>query len=219
MADAHSGDWLQAIPSQKLGLWLQNTDFRRALRFRLGIPISDEITACLQCQAPADRYGDHALSCVKTGYTRRHYDLVHVIRSLLALNCSTVLSERTLEPQYPNLRVDLVAPIEGRVTAYDVTIVHPTNRSMDPCLATKAEHLKLSTYKVPCNSKDWEFSPLAFNTYGGTGPISKRALDKIFDDVIAKHVSSNLKASTLWQRVSLGLMRAFLLGHPIAHMD
>ena len=33
LADTHSGDWLQATPSQKLGLWLQNTDFRHALRF------------------------------------------------------------------------------------------------------------------------------------------------------------------------------------------
>ena len=34
LADTHSGDWLHATPSQKLGLWLQNTDFVRALRFR-----------------------------------------------------------------------------------------------------------------------------------------------------------------------------------------
>ena len=127
-----------------------------------------------------------------------------------------MLSERTLNPQYPHLRVDLVAPIEGRSTAFDVTIVHPTNRAMDPCLATKAE-------QEPCNSKDWGFAPLAFNTYGGMGPASKRALNKIFDDVAAKHASSNLMSSSLWQRVSLGLMKAvtrqFLLGHPTALMD
>jgi len=127
---------------------------------------------------------------------------VHVIRSLLALNGTPVLSERTLDPQYPNLRVDLVVPIEGRTTAFDVTIIHPTNRAMDPCLATKAEQLKLSTYKEPRNSKDWGFAPLAFNTYGGMGPASKRALNKIFDDVAVKHASSNLMSSSLWQRVS-----------------
>ena len=31
LAATHSGDWLHATPSQKLGLWLQNTDF---VRFR-----------------------------------------------------------------------------------------------------------------------------------------------------------------------------------------
>ena len=74
LADTHSGDWLHATPSQKLGLWLQNTDFVRALRFRLGLP--------------------------KTGYTRRHYDLVHVIRTLLALHGVPVLSEQTLKPTH-----------------------------------------------------------------------------------------------------------------------
>ena len=64
-----------------------------------GVPISDVVAPC---GAPSDWYGDHALSCARTGYTRRHYDLVHVIRSLLSLN-------GTLDPQYPHLRVDLEA--------------------------------------------------------------------------------------------------------------
>ena len=98
MPYVYSGDWLQATPSQKLGLWLQNTDFRRALRFRLGVRISDVVVPCPQCGAPSDWYGDHALSCVRTWYTRRHYDLVHVIHTLLALNGTLVLSERILDP-------------------------------------------------------------------------------------------------------------------------
>ena len=57
LADTHSSDWLHATPSQKLGLWLQNTDFVRALRFSLGIPICTENT-CAQCGAD---------SCAKNG--------------------------------------------------------------------------------------------------------------------------------------------------------
>ena len=217
LADTHSGDWLHATPSQKLGLWLQNTDFVRALRFRLGLPICADIT-CARCGALADPYGDHALSCTKTGYTRRHYDLVHVIRTLLALNGVPVLSEQTLKPYHPQLRVDLVAPIEGILTALDVTIAHPTNRSQDSCLVTKAEHVKISTYREPCKDVGWEFEPLAFSTFGGMGPIFRKALSKILDEVAAKHISSGISSASLWQRVSLGLMKAvtrqFLLGHP-----
>ena len=132
---------ITCTPSQKLGLWLQNTDFvRGALRFRLGIPICAE-TTCAQCGALADSYGDHTLSCAKTGHTRRHYDLVHVIRALLALKGTPVLSEQTLKPYHPQLRVDLVAPVEGRMTALDVTIAQPANRSQDPCLRSRLKYL------------------------------------------------------------------------------
>ena len=66
----------------------------------------------------------------------------------------------------------------------------------------------------------WDFEPLAFNTFGGMGPMSRKALGKILDEIAAKHVSSGVLSSSLWQRVSLGLMKAvtrkFLLGHPTA---
>ena len=106
------------------------------------------------------------------------------------------------------------------MTALGVTIAHPANRSQDPCLATKAEQINISTYRGPCNDLGWDFEPLAFNTFGGMGPMSWKALGKYLDEIAVKHVSSGVLSSSLWQRVSLGLMKAvtrqFLLGHPKA---
>ena len=56
------------------------------------------------------------------------------------------------------------------MTALDVTIAHPANRSLDP------EQIKISTYRGPCNDLGWDFEPLAFNTFGGMGPMSRNAL-------------------------------------------
>ena len=75
-----------------------------------------------------------------------------------------------------------MAPIEGILTALDVTIAHPTNRSQDSCLVIKAEHVKISTYREPCKDVGWEFKPLAFSTFGGI-PISRKALSKVLDEV------------------------------------
>ena len=70
LADTHSGDWLYATLSVKMGLWLTSVDFIRALRLRLGLPVAEE-SVCAKCGRESDAYGDHTISCVRRGYVRR----------------------------------------------------------------------------------------------------------------------------------------------------
>ena len=64
---AHSGDWLNAIPSPALGLHLKSQEFQFMCRYRLGIPVFDNEGSCPACKLFSDDLGDHAISCGSEG--------------------------------------------------------------------------------------------------------------------------------------------------------
>ena len=58
----HAGDWLNVVPSPILGLHLRPSEFRYSCLYLLGAPFFQEEGPCTACQAPSDRFGDHAIS-------------------------------------------------------------------------------------------------------------------------------------------------------------
>ena len=55
---AHSGDWLNTIPSAALGLHLKGLEFQYMARYRLGIPVYDSNGPCPSCAQRSDEMGD-----------------------------------------------------------------------------------------------------------------------------------------------------------------
>ena len=56
---AHSGDWLNVVPSPILGLHIRPQEFRYSVLYRLGAPLYPSSSPCPSCQKLNDRLGDH----------------------------------------------------------------------------------------------------------------------------------------------------------------
>ena len=63
----HAGDWLNGVPSEALGLRLQDREFRVSLRYWLGVPLHSSPYSCPECHATADEFGDHQVGCGGNG--------------------------------------------------------------------------------------------------------------------------------------------------------
>ena len=63
----HAGDWLKVIPSQALGLHIQDQEFRLRLKYWLGLQMVRDGSKCPVCQATADPLRDHQVSCGGNG--------------------------------------------------------------------------------------------------------------------------------------------------------
>lgn len=121
-----AGDWLQAVPSGKVGTRLTNEQLRIAVSLRLGANVFLPHT-CV-CGAVSDALGNHALCCkFQRGRFARHTLGNNVI--LRALNSADVPSQ--LEP--PGLSrtdgkrpdgVSLIPWSRGRSIVWDFTCAH-----------------------------------------------------------------------------------------------
>ena len=74
LSSPHSGAWLSPVPSAALGYAMGGREFRCALRWHLGLPVTGRPAGspCPKCDAPMDVFGDHAVCCPSNGPIRRH---------------------------------------------------------------------------------------------------------------------------------------------------
>ena len=61
------GDWLNGVPSDVLGLHMQDKEFNSCLKYWLGIPLHSAPHLCPACRTFADEYGDHQVGCGGNG--------------------------------------------------------------------------------------------------------------------------------------------------------
>jgi hypothetical protein len=78
---SHTGDFLNVVPSGKLGLKLDSVEFQLAFQYRLGRPVYPSDGMCPLCGQDSNLFGDHAISsCGHYGErTRQHDDLRDVL--------------------------------------------------------------------------------------------------------------------------------------------
>jgi len=70
-----AGGWLSAPPVAGQGLCLTGANYSTLLKWHLGVPLLPADCAgrpCPLCGGPADVFGDHAMSCKKSGFGDRH---------------------------------------------------------------------------------------------------------------------------------------------------
>jgi hypothetical protein len=179
----HTGDYLNVIPSPQLGLKLQDTEFRLACQFRLGIPFYPHGGLCPFCEKPSDALGEHVVSaCGHSGdRTRRHASLRD---ALFAIAQAAMLAPKKEEK---NLLDDSSRPgditipnwhrCQGRPTAFEVTVTSPLqpsyiNRTIaDPTIALEeAAEAKYKKCRAACEKKGLAFVPLPVSTFGAWLP-------------------------------------------------
>ena len=100
-----AGAWLNACPSEALGLHVETQQFCLLLRLRLRLPVASQDWFCPFCDAVADSFGDHARLCACGGdRTKRHNRLRNLLASrAAAAGLSPELEKAGLLPQRPVL--------------------------------------------------------------------------------------------------------------------
>ena len=155
-----SGDWLHAIPSEKIGTRLTNEQLRIAVCLRLGANVFLQHT-CV-CGAESDSKGNHALCCkLQRGRIARHTLCNDII--LRALNSAGIPSQaepsglsRT-DGKRPD-GVSLIPWSHGKSVVWDFTCAHRLAASLrhlarEPgaLIAAHREELKSQKYEEFAN--------------------------------------------------------------------
>lgn len=208
-----SGDWINALPSNALGLCLTDDQFRISCGLRLGAPVSSA-QLCL-CGTQLDTHGNHQLVCPRLcSRLARHSMCNNVIKETFR----SAKIPASLEPlgllRHDGRRPDGVSliPVErGRAIAWDFTCVnrlaasHVILGTQDgPTVANKAEERKNEHYKdMPANII---FEPVAVETLGGIGDSSWRFLKKLAGRV-EEETRDRKSFAYLRQRISMALQR------------
>lgn len=208
-----SSKWLQAIPSHQLGLLLDNESARVAVALRLGNKVC-EPHICV-CGEMVDPKGHHGLSCIKSkGKYPRH----GVINKTFSMAFSSADIPNSLEP-YGISRRDGKRPdgitsypwSRGRPLLWDVTVVNTiavsylnaTSRAHGAA-ADEAERRKHNNY-IDLKS-NYNFTPLAFETFGAVGPETMVFLKKL-GKLMKKSTGEPRSLDYLLQRVSIAIQR------------
>jgi hypothetical protein len=175
---AHSGDWLNVVPSPILGLHIRPQEFRYSVLYRLGAPVFPSSGPCPACRKPSDNFGDHAIVCGSHGerIARHNHLRDHFYQVAASCNLAPRKEENALLPDTNARPADVLIPhwTEGRDTALDVTVVSPllTDRlansvSTPGHTLTCAFNDKCRDYLAACRREGIAFIPLPVETLGG----------------------------------------------------
>lgn len=191
-----AGAFLRA-PAKAQGAFFTNTEFQLAVKLRIGAPLLLNCPPQCICGAALDDYGNHFFKCRVGGeWNSRHSSMVHTIASIMRSVQLTVQHEVPLQNLGPlsslgqegSGRMDLVVTSsDSQSLLADVTITHPcpANQSItQPMLAPlffakAAEDRKIRKYGQAASSMQQAFIPMAFETYGASGPHFQAMLKRL----------------------------------------
>lgn len=181
-----AGAWLHALPVEALGTWMDDESVRVCTALRLGSP-TGEAHVCA-CGEPVGPSGRHGLSCKRSaGRLSRHEAINNTFaRALRSAGIPCVLEPNGLssaDGKRPD-GMSLIPFEKGRVLVWDATVTDSLTPSIVRAAAarpglgvTRAEDIKTRKYSAIVTSH--AFYPLAFETLGGPGPITKTLLEKV----------------------------------------
>lgn len=208
-----SSKWLQAVPSHRLGLLLDNDAARIAVALRLGNKVC-EVHPCI-CGEMVDPKGIHGLSCSKM---KGRYATHAEVNKIFSMAFSAAGFPNSLEP-YGLSRRDGKRPdgltsypwSQGKSLIWDVTVVDTTApsyvhmTSVDAgAAADQAERGKHNNY-IDLKSQ-YLFTPLAFESLGSIGPETQLFLKKL-GKLMKKHSGEPRSLDFLLQRISIAIQR------------
>ena len=183
--------WMNALPQAHTGSVFSTADYCVGLKWWLGAPLHG-------CGHDVDPEGDHFLCCVRNNFAPRHDAVQDALFTVLSSSGVSVQREVAL----PSNTDDHLRPADllldnwhaGAPTAVDVTVSHGWGKSLRaakpprdnwrPFLAYK-EKMKHDKYDLPCKRDGWNFSAVAFGTWGGIGPEGAKVLSRIMQRTTA----------------------------------
>ena len=218
----HSGDWLNALPSKVMNLHMRPTEFRMAVKYRLGIQVFQSVAGCpvQECSQENDVMGDHAIGCGHSGErTSRHNQLRDTIFKTAASACLAPTQEiRGLVSGSEARPADVFIPAwdKGKDSALDVTVISPLQLNLVDRSAQNhnvaldtAFRRKMASAFQDCANVDVSFFPLAVETFGGWHPVAVTHLTRI-GRALARQTNAqeSLTIKHLVQRLSVSLQKA-----------
>ena len=215
----HAGDWLNVVPSQTLGLSLQNQEFRLCLDYWLGLKMSNAGTICRLCSRQADSFGDHQVGCGGNGDRIHRHDSIR--DGFFSAAQSAALAPRkevpSLIPASNSRPADIFLPnwSRGRPAAIDVTVISTmqpltlAGAAASPGYALQvAEDRKMAAHFEACRAVGVDFVPVAVESLGGWSEEAIANIKKI-GRLLGQRTGSPPGDSIrhLFQRLSISLWR------------
>ena len=169
---------------------------------------------CTLCGESADSFGDHWLCCSSSLITKRHNALRDTLACFLRNNGFPCATEVTIghKERPADIALDGFDP---RPLAIDLTISHPLKPSQPRDQENLQRHLhrkeeaKITKYASLCATAGWVFQPLAFHSWGGTGPLTKTFLDRLVRRTVGDRTgfSRSVMIASFWQQIGTCLMK------------
>ena len=218
---------MQVVPSDEGVNTIPRDEYRLGLRWTLGLPVlgqDHEGAKCQACGNTVDIHGDHLMCCRKNNFYGRHFAVQEAFITMAQAGDQPYKREVALSTHNATSSGQALRPADlllvawqgGIDTAVDFTISHPLQTSQKPWSAEKAqtfvstqETQKRTKYAEPCRAQGWNFTPAAFDTWGGMGSGAKGILTKLLKRAVAS-TPLELRAprtQELKQHLSLALMR------------
>ena len=219
----YANSWLNAIPSEALGLKMTSACFATCLKWILGDTVCppqgcpEKTMANKKCGRPLDPWGDHAVTCA-TGPSRiARHDLLNI--TWLASMKTAGLHARAevqVDPETHKRAADTFVYNwnNGSPAAHDWMVTHVLREGAakhphDPDWAiTEGESSKRSADKGACGRRNVELIPLVMDTMGGFGPEATKAIAKVGNHCrVMGDDDPNLKRKRLAQKLRFTAMR------------
>ena len=227
--------WLTTLPVERLGFVMNSQEFQDALCLRYNLPVKNMPPHCA-CGKPNSV--DHALCCMKGGYTvMRHNNVRDTEAALLREVCKDVTIEPPLIPSEElGDRSSLDVGARGlwsglEKTMFDVRIFHPgapsyQNRSLESIYKAHEKEKKDKYLSHVLNKEKCSFTPLVFSTHGGCGPEALRFHKRLATLISKKrNILYSDAVSYVRRRIRFSILRTTLIalrgyrGKDAKHID
>ena len=164
----NSGAWLTPPPAPALGLSFSPAEFKKLLKWRLGIQLLPQPIPCPRCAEMMDIYGDHAMTCARMSHVARHRYLVDALARVAALSGARIQREVAVAGRLRPADL-LVSGWGPEALAIDVTIRHGVAQ-FDTCTVPldRAATSKHAKYDVSCRDAKVDFQVFGMSTFGAT---------------------------------------------------
>ena len=138
------------------------------------------------CGAPADPFGDHALSCHGCGIYRRH-NLVRDCLFHLSREAGWAPELEVAPPNSTQRPADVLLTTKGvHPVAVDFSVCHPlrpshtiTQECKPDVFADAVESAKIVKYEALCPQVGWSFIPFGIESAGGLGCRARKLLRQL----------------------------------------
>ena len=219
----YANNWLNAIPSEALGLKMSKASFSTSLKWIMGDAMCppqgcpERTITNKQCNKPLDPWGDHAVTC-PTGPSRiARHDLLNItwLASLKTAGFHA-RAEVKVDPDTQRRAADTFVYNwnNGSPAAHDWKVTHLLRAGMeknplDPNWAVReGESAKTRADHGECAKQGVDFDPLVVDTMGGFGQHAIKAISKVANHCrIMGDDDASLKRKRLAQKLRFVTMK------------
>ena len=229
--------WLTTLPIANLGFVMNKTEFQDALCLRYNLKVHGMPPFCACGKANSV---NHALSCMKGGYTvMRHNDVRDTEAEILREVCRDVVIEPPLIPS-TDLGDKACLDVGARGlwsglerTLCDVRIFHPgaqsyQHRDLDSVFKQHEKEKKTKYLSHVINTEKCSFTPLVFSTHGGYGPEADKFHKRVATLLAKKrNILYSEAISYVRRRIRFSILRTTLIslrgyrgkGSKVCHLE